>query len=139
MSLAFAHWNEEYTTGNQKVDEQHKHLFEIINKLHDAMKKGHGRDVLKKTLDELIKYTIQHFITEEMLMLSKHYPNYREHKQIHQDLTHKVKDLRAKFDEGHVNINIELLHFLNQWLAHHIKGEDFKMIQYFREQEKLNI
>ncbi len=121
MSLAFAHWSEDYCTGNKKIDDQHKHLFVIINKLHDAMKKGHGRDVLAQTLDELIKYTIEHFISEEFLMLSQHYPRYKEHKRIHQDLTSKVKDLRNKFHDGHININIELLHFLNQWLAHHIK------------------
>lgn len=57
--------------------------------------------------------------------LSKRYPRYQEHKKIHKDLTDKVKDLRGKFVSGDVNINIELLHFLNQWLAHHIKGEYF--------------
>lgn len=137
MSLTFARWSPEYRTGNQKIDEQHQHLFEIINKLHDAMKQGQGKDMLKNTLDELIKYTIEHFTQEEFFMLSNHYPYYKEHKKIHQDLTDKVKNLRAKFTESHTNINIELLHFLNQWLAHHIKGEDFKMMKYFQEQEKL--
>lgn len=137
MSLVFAKWSPEYYTGNKKVDEEHQKLFEIVNKLHDAMKKGHGKDVLKNTLDELIKYTIQHFTDEEFFMLSKRYPRYQEHKKIHKDLTDKVKDLRAKFVSGDVNINIELLHFLNQWLAHHIKGEDFKLFKYLREQEAL--
>lgn len=139
MSLVFAKWTPEYYTGNKKVDEEHQKLFEIVNKLHDAMKKGHGKDVLKQTLDELIKYTIQHFTDEEFFMLSKRYPRYKEHKKIHKDLTDKVKDLRAKFVSGDVNMNIELLHFLNQWLAHHIKGEDFKLFQYLKEQEKVSI
>ncbi len=58
MSLVFAKWLDEYTTGNHKVDQQHQHLFEIVNKLHDAMKLGHGKEVLKETFDELIKYTV---------------------------------------------------------------------------------
>jgi len=137
MSLIFAQWNPEYYTGNKKVDEEHRQLFEIVNELHDAMKKGHGKDVLQQTLDKLIKYTIQHFTDEEIFMLSKGYPRYQEHKKIHQELTQKVKELRNKFIAGNVNINIELLHFLNQWLAHHIKGEDFKLFKYIKEQEEL--
>lgn len=137
MSLIFAQWSPEYYTGNKKVDEEHKLLFEIINELHDAMKKGKGKEILQQTLDKLIKYTIQHFTDEELFMLSQGYPYYQEHKKIHQDLTNKVKELRAKFVSGNVNINIELLHFLNQWLSHHIKGEDFKLFRYLRQQEEL--
>jgi hemerythrin len=60
--MPIAYWRDEYCTGNAEIDEQHQKLFKIINNLHDAMLQGHGKEVLKNTLDELIFYTIDHFI-----------------------------------------------------------------------------
>lgn len=137
MSLVFAKWKEEYHTGNKKIDEEHKQLFLLVNELHNAMKKGHGKEILQETLDKLIKYTIQHFTHEEILMLSKSYPRYKQHKEQHTELTYKVKELRAKFVAGNTNINVELLHFLHQWLTHHIKGEDLKLFKYLKKQKTM--
>lgn len=133
--MAFAAWKEEYITGNIAIDAQHKRLFEIINILHQAMLEGHTKDVIKKTLDDLLQYTIEHFTNEEMLMLYNRYPNYREHKKMHDYLTNKLKKLSLKFADKNHSINLELLHFLNEWLAHHIKGEDKKYMKFLREKE----
>jgi hemerythrin len=59
--MPLAYWRDEYRTGNSLVNDQHQHLFKVINQLHDAMLAGHGRDVLKKTLRSLTTYTLQHF------------------------------------------------------------------------------
>ncbi|WP_353258673.1 bacteriohemerythrin [Prochlorothrix hollandica] len=81
MTIAF--WRDEYCTGNEVIDRQHKHLFEVINSLHDAMLAGHGVDVLQQTLNEIYQYTMAHFQTEESIMLSNDYPGYPEHKAMH--------------------------------------------------------
>ncbi len=131
MKLAF--WRPEYETGFKPVDEQHKHLFDIINRLHNAMSEGHGNDVLKETLDELIQYTVEHFSMEEKLMREYEYPGYEEHKGVHDQLTKQVKDIAQKFENGERFVTVELSHFLTKWLIHHIKGQDQKMIRFFRE------
>lgn len=133
--MSFATWKSEYVTGNSKVDEQHQQLFEIINCLHTAMLEGHAKDVIKKTLKDLLKYTVEHFTMEELLMLYHRYPNYVEHKKRHTQLTDKLKELCDKFEEKNESINLQLLLFLNEWLAHHIKGEDKKLIKFLQEKE----
>ncbi len=134
MSLAV--WREEYITGNAEVDRQHQQLFEIINHLHDAMMVGKGKQMLKATLDELVKYTVIHFQTEEALMVTYHYPEYKTHKQIHDELTAEVLALVKNFDHPSTVLTIEVSRFLTSWLIHHIRGEDQKMIKFLRD--KLN-
>jgi len=129
MPIAF--WRDEYKTGYAKVDEQHIHLFAIVNKLHDAMLEGHGWDVLKETLDELIHYTLEHFQMEEMLMQVNGYPSFLEHQAKHEELKQKVVLLVQKLEQHGQFLTIEVSHFLTEWLIHHIKGEDQKMIRYF--------
>lgn len=136
MKIAF--WRSEYETGFSQVDEQHQHLFDIINRLHEAMSQGQGRDVIKETLEEMIDYTVEHFAMEEKLMLETNYPLYQEHKKIHDKLTQEVKEIAEKFTDGDRFVTIELSHFLTKWLIHHIKGQDQKMIRFFREKNFLN-
>lgn len=133
--MSFAQWKNEYITGNSKVDEQHRHLFEIINNLHAAMLEGHAQEIIKNTVDQLLKYTIEHFTMEELLMVYHHYPNYADHKKRHTELTTKIKGISAKLTEKNQSINLELLNFLNEWLAHHIKGEDQKLVKFLRDKE----
>ncbi|MDR9402468.1 MAG: bacteriohemerythrin [Halothece sp. Uz-M2-17] len=135
MKIAF--WRTEYQTGFDHVDQQHQHLFDIINRLHEAMSSGHGKGIIKETLDEMVDYTVEHFANEEKLMLEYDYPNYKEHKKIHDSLTKQVKEIAEKFANGDRFVTIELSHFLTQWLIHHIKGQDQKMIRFFREQNVL--
>lgn len=130
--MPLAYWRDEYRTGNSLVDDQHQQLFKIVNLLHDAMLQGHGRDVVKKTLNNLTHYTLEHFKTEEQLMLTHAYPHYEEHKGRHEELKAKVLTLIANFEESS-SVAIEVSHFLTDWLIHHIKGEDQKMIRYMRE------
>ena len=130
--MPLAYWRDEYRTGNSLVDDQHQKLFQIVNRLHDAMLQGHGRDVLKKTLNNLTHYTLEHFKTEEQLMLTHAYPHYDEHKSRHEELKTKVLSLIANFEVSS-SLAIEVSHFLTEWLIHHIKGEDQKMIRYMRE------
>lgn len=130
MPIAF--WRDEYCTGDAVIDQQHQYLFSIVNKLHDAMLEGHGSDVLKQTLDELVSYTIEHFRMEEKRMFERRYPDYEKHKQQHDNLKQEVQQLRDKQRHQAKFLSIEVSKFLTSWLIHHIKGEDKKMIEFFK-------
>ncbi|MCW5210007.1 hemerythrin family protein, partial [Desulfobulbus sp. US1] len=56
-------------------------LFEIVNELTDAMKAGHGKDVLGNILDRLISYTASHFQLEENYFQQVKYPDAAAHKK----------------------------------------------------------
>ena len=132
MPIAF--WRDEYCTGDFLIDSQHQYLFQIINRLHDSMLQGHGRDVLNQTLNELVKYTIEHFHDEERIMRQNHYPRYAEHKQKHDELTQQVKALQIKQHQHKDQfLAVGVSHFLTEWLIHHIKGEDQQMIKFFQQ------
>jgi hemerythrin len=131
--MPIAYWQDEYCTGNQQVDQEHQQLFELVNSLHDAMLQEADHQTLKEILSQLASHTIQHFQTEEDLMKANHYPGYDLHQQIHDGLKIKVANLLQKFAEQKISISVELTEFLTEWLAHHIRGEDQKMIRFFRD------
>jgi hemerythrin len=133
LTEPIACWQQEYITGNSQVDRQHQHIFEIVNALHDAVVTGKSVDILHEILEFLTNHTIEHFQTEESLMMAVDYPDYNRHKQTHDHLLCKVDNLLLKFRDRNTEvITIEITQFLTEWLTHHIKGEDQKMIQFFQ-------
>jgi hemerythrin-like metal-binding protein len=132
MSIKIAQWRPEYETGNDIIDEQHKSLFSTINALNSAMLEGQGEALLEKTLDSLKNYTTVHFDTEEKFMLDHKYPDYIEHKQKHEALKAKVLSFEKKNYDDLSKLTNAVSHFLTDWLIHHIKDEDKKMILFCR-------
>ena len=66
-------WKDEYRTGIEVIDKQHKHLMEIGARIFDLANADDGYDRyddIMEVLNELRDYTIYHFGYEEKLMES---------------------------------------------------------------------
>ncbi|MFN4132358.1 MAG: bacteriohemerythrin [Caldimicrobium sp.] len=111
-------------TGVKEADEQHKKLVNLVNDLYNAMKQGKGREVIDKTLDELVKYAGYHFNTEETLMTKYGYPELANHKREHENFKAKIKEFMDKKAKGEATLSIEVMNFFKEWLVKHIMGTD---------------
>ena len=131
--MAFIKWNSKFAVGVAIIDTQHQALFDQVNTLFDAMQAGHGKDEIGKTLAFLARYTVEHFKTEEDLMQKSAYPGHKDHKAIHDDLTQKVVDLQGKLDKGSQMLSLPVMHFLRDWLTHHISEEDKKLAAHLNQ------
>jgi hemerythrin len=131
-------WSTNLETGHAMIDTQHKQLIQAINDLLDACSKGKGRDELKKVMDFLLQYTIKHFGDEEKLQQASGYPDYPNHKKLHQNFTQDVKDLAKELDEKGSSIVMvgKVNHVLGDWLIRHIQREDTKVAKYLQENKK---
>jgi len=57
-------------------------------------------------------------------MAAAGYAGLAEHKLRHRDLARQVEGYVARFQHGEITLNLHLMHFLRDWLTHHIQGED---------------
>ncbi|RDH89371.1 MAG: hemerythrin [endosymbiont of Seepiophila jonesi] len=128
---AFVEWSDSLSVGIEEIDEQHKILVNLINRMHQAIHERHGSDAAKGILAELADYTRIHFAVEESLMRILNYPGYEEHKEIHEELLNHVIELVQKVESGKTAIGFELLHFLKTWLTKHIMEEDMQYTGFF--------
>lgn len=133
LTKPIAYWHADYETGNLQVDREHQELFEIVNDLHVAVVTKQDFDTMHEILNRIAIHTVEHFHTEETLMLSVNYPDYERHIQTHDRLVNKLSQLLKKFRDRDAIITTDITQFLTEWLTHHIKGEDQKMIQYFQK------
>ena len=50
-------WTDDFSVGIDSIDNQHKDLIQLINKLNSATGKGLGNLVIKDVVNNLVKYT----------------------------------------------------------------------------------
>ncbi len=129
-TMSLIAWDNSLTVGINEIDEQHHKLVQLINGLHNHMLAGDASTIMNKVLDRIIEYTGFHFATEEQLMLENDYPDSIAHKQQHKELVDTAIALQEKLKSGNTHLTMETLHFLQDWLQHHILGSDKKFAKY---------
>ena len=134
--LARFEWKAAFCVGDNRVDEQHKKIFDLLAAMHRDIYSDDANHAVKSTLKELLEYTKVHFTDEEELMRSIGYPGYASHKALHEALMDKVWALYMRSNESNTDLAIELLVFLNDWLVNHILEEDKAITAYVRESNK---
>jgi hemerythrin len=130
--LALLTWSNSFSVGIRKFDEQHHHLFDLLNKLHDAMKLGKSNAVVGQILEELVRYTVTHFEAEEAMMGQHRYPMLSQHQKQHQELAAQVAGYEQKYRSNQIALGVPLMNFLQCWLTHHIVETDQQYSGYLR-------
>ncbi|WP_417821834.1 bacteriohemerythrin [Terasakiella sp.] len=118
-------WSEYLDTGVPLIDDDHKMLVAILNRLYQACLYKENEKIFHSILEELAHYTKYHFQREENFMEEIGYPHLKNHKQVHKLLASFVMaELNKVQDHYNTKNGDELLHFLKNWLIDHIMGMD---------------
>lgn len=124
-------WNNDLNTGVQLIDDDHKMLVALLNRLYQACLNHEKKDAFQSILEELSQYTLYHFRREEAYMEEIGYPHLKNHKQVHKLLSEYVlREIERVAEEYSTKTGEELLHFLKNWLFDHIMGMDQDIGQY---------
>lgn len=125
-------WDDRIQIGIKEIDDQHKVLVDLINEIYMIMKQGNGLDAMASVVGELASYTAEHFRYEEGLLERAKYPDIVRHKQIHVSVVNQVLGYKKQLEDGTLDVN-ELMSFVSDWLARHIKAEDRQYVPYVKQ------
>jgi hemerythrin len=125
-TMSLIKWTpEEFGTGVSQHDEEHKHLFGLLNGLHASVASGE-RGYISRSLDGLIAFVAEHFAAEEENMRKAGYPALDQHHLEHEKLVKTCINLQQQFHAGQTDITEETTAFLRDWLKQHIPNVDRK-------------
>ncbi len=127
-------WNEVNSVGVASIDEQHKVLVAITNKLFQAILDNRGIVVLMGVLRELEEYVKTHFSYEEELMRRYGYSplELEEHIAEHRALQKQVSDFADEVGKEEDTLDIEVFDFLRDWMDVHLCETDMKYKDFFK-------
>jgi diguanylate cyclase (GGDEF)-like protein/hemerythrin-like metal-binding protein len=128
-------WKPELSTGIKEVDEDHKRLIELSNRLISAIDNEIPQKEILYIFEELEDYTHYHFEREEHFMdthcVSEDlYGMVAKHKSQHRYFIKQLADLKSRLQgNASKSVSYEIVGFLLHWLIDHIINEDLKLTQ----------
>lgn len=126
MSETFFKWDQSrLTTHVDAMDNEHKKLIEIMNKLYDRNENKASKTELGSIIRELASWTVTHFDHEEKFFDTLQYSQAAVHKKIHRDLIERLQGHQAEFEKTGT-LSPAFFQFLKTWLTAHIMGVDTK-------------
>lgn len=128
--MALMEWNDNFLIGVQEVDRQHRHLVEILNRVHAGMLAGNPPREMMRVMQDLVNYTKYHFDAEERAMRNAGYPGLAEHQEKHRAMVAKVEAFSLEMISGKATVTMRLMVFLKEWLAKHILETDKRFGEY---------
>ena len=130
--MSFIIWNKSLLMGIEEIDEQHKELIGLINKVHSYYP-GNKIAEIESLIDRLIEFARIHFSTEEKYFEKWNYPYADEHMVEHEKILLKILQFKAKSEKYSKELLNEILKFLkDEWFENHLKKHDRKYSNYFK-------
>ncbi|MDP2901834.1 MAG: bacteriohemerythrin [Methylovulum sp.] len=125
-------WNENFNTGVQKIDGQHRKLVRLLNQLASHVAFKADIPSINTIFEQLADYAVYHFQTEESIwhQYLPDDPLEAAHKSAHDSFIETVSRLKAEENTKPRDAVIEeILAFLTNWLAAHILESDRYLAQ----------
>lgn len=120
----FFPWSDDLSVGVPRMDDQHRVLLRLINRVADLSASGGSGASIRTIMGQLVEYTRFHFGDEEKLMHAHGYDGLPAHQEIHVKFVNEVASLYKKMGEGQSVDADKVLGMLKDWLIRHIQGTD---------------
>ena len=123
----------EHFVGFDEIDEQHRNLIDLGNKLQKSIRTGAPYDEITRQLTELIEYVKVHFMTETRLMERYRYPGKKSHDRAHEGLLLDASHFESLLNRGG---DLFVLRSIKDWLVNHIQTEDKVLGEFLNAHER---
>ena len=130
-------WNDSFSVGVARLDEQHRRLIDMLNKMIRDPAATTRSETVADVLTDMTNYAQEHFKSEEDLMIAHDYPRLDEHKHQHLGFQEKAARLCLATVKGRTSVPHELLEYLQQWLIRHILQTDMAFKPFFEQKGEI--
>jgi hemerythrin-like metal-binding protein len=125
-------WDEKLSTGDARIDSQHKVLIEKLNELEEAFSGnsvGEIRRTAGEALDFLQFYAAWHFEQEEAAMAQVNCPAADENKRAHADFLKQFGQFYSQWQTSSMNLDLARTTYnhLASWVTDHILAVDVQI------------
>lgn len=125
-------WTDDFSVGVARIDEQHKKLISMINRLLREPYARTRSESISDLLSVMTSYASEHFRAEEELMSEYGYPRLEDHKLQHKEFRRKTVEFCNATTIGAASVPDTMLTYLREWLIHHILREDMRYKSFFQ-------
>jgi len=119
-------WSAKYSVGNAQIDAEHQGLIELANDIATFASNGEKIARIRKDVIALCDHMRIHFQHEEEYMLQLGYPQYEEHKKLHEGILAAMNSI-MKHSDSLDTLVYKLKRLMQAWVRGHILPEDSRI------------
>jgi len=122
-------WSDAYSTGIERIDDQHKSIFKMSEDFRAALDDGQGKRVYGSLLQSLDVYARSHFRFEEGCMDRCHCPAAQGNKEAHAKFVEMLARFQQRYAAGGFDPEDgrKLTDTIDAWLTDHICRIDIQL------------
>ena len=128
--MNFVEWTADMSVGSNALDDHHKMIIDCLNALHPMLESDAPEAKVLAVMAKLEDFVLVHFSEEERDMKQAGYPDWREHKKLHDEMYDVVFSLKSDIERGEKVDAQRLFQLIQNWLVTHILGEDRKYVPF---------
>jgi len=121
------------SVGVSTIDEDHRHLLDVMNRLYFMALAGDDRTAIGRTIDDVVGDYRDHFRREETLMRQVNYPHRAKHQDAHRAFAERLAGFQAAFRADPEGFSVDAFYdALADWLVVHMTEEDVRLKPYVK-------
>jgi len=124
--MPYLEWNPAFDTGIGGIDYEHHRLVNMLNEIHELMRKDADPGEITAILADLHALASAHFALEEKIMRDQNYPGLAARRDTHYHLLDQVREIMDAYETGSYRAGESLPATLKQWLMEAM-GNDAQM------------
>lgn len=128
--MAYFEWANDLVIDQGPIDQDHRHLIDLVNELHTATSEGGGQSVVGDILARLAEYTREHLRREEQVMAAVGFPRAEGHCKGHDRFVADLEALQGRYERGSITTAAQLSALLRDWLSLHIRRSDRELREF---------
>jgi len=126
-------WRNEWASGNEKIDRQHRALIEGSALLAKSIQSGENLMARKELVLKIIADITDHFHTEETILGNLGYPEIEGHRKIHETILSNARRIVNEFTAGKLKPSLMLTFLIDDFVIGHMLETDARYFPYLAE------
>lgn len=125
-------WSSALSVGDDRLDRQHRLLFDIIEDLTQLRAEGGRRSDIVNLITRLIGFSDAHFSCEDTVMIDTEFPLFASHRREHQYFIERVGQFLEGYQGGRQDLTEDMMSFLKEWWFNHVSETDMRYARWVR-------
>lgn len=126
-------WRQEWNCGNDEIDEQHDKILQIANDLITKIYAGASHNECMDMIKLFLEYAVNHFATEERILMEIEYDDLIAHIKKHEYLTNKAIYLKECYEKKELQPAAFLSFIIDEVVVEHLTKEDTKFFALLKQ------
>ena len=130
-------WKCDWESGHKQIDEQHQELVKQGDLLIHMSLSNAGYEKILHQLEIVLNHIVEHFKSEEQILMDIGYPDYETHATIHKNLVQQALKLKENYQNGELKSSAFFSFIVDEIVIGHMIEKDKEFFPYIPNSKKV--